>query len=164
MAINLKKMNELGKKVLAEVGIDESAEVGLFFVSDRKIKKLNKKYRKINKATDVLSFPLEKISCRVSCINDQAGQKKKEKDNHRKDINQAVCEIQCNPEFSGKLFLGDVVISEQTAKKQARQHKKSYAEEIEFLFVHGLLHLCGLDHEKGEKEERAWDNIAKKFC
>lgn len=43
--------------------------------------------------------------------------------------------------------VGEIIISLETAKKQAKQHKKSLSQEVEFLFVHGLLHIFGFDHE-----------------
>lgn len=44
--------------------------------------------------------------------------------------------------------LGDLVISVQTARRQAREFGVSYRNEIERLLIHGLLHLAGYDHEK----------------
>jgi probable rRNA maturation factor len=53
-------------------------------------------------------------------------------------------------------FLGDVVISVDQAKKQAKENKLSLENEIKQLILHGLLHLCGYDHEtdKGEMNKR----------
>jgi ssRNA-specific RNase YbeY (16S rRNA maturation enzyme) len=50
--------------------------------------------------------------------------------------------------------LGDVVISAPTAARQARQGQRSLDEELAVLLVHGILHLCGYDHERSEKEAR----------
>jgi probable rRNA maturation factor len=55
------------------------------------------------------------------------------------------------PPFSGRL-LGDVVIAVPTAARQARQGRRSLDEELTILLVHGILHLCGYDHERSEKE------------
>lgn len=49
--------------------------------------------------------------------------------------------------------LGDIVISAQTAKKDARKGGLTVAQEIDFLMIHGLLHLLGFDHEKTTKDE-----------
>ena len=51
-------------------------------------------------------------------------------------------------------MLGDVVISAPTAWRQAREAGQSFDEEIVRLLVHGILHLCGYDHERSEKEAR----------
>lgn len=48
--------------------------------------------------------------------------------------------------------LGDIVISVETARKQAKEEDHSLLEELTVLFVHGLLHLCGYDHERNEEE------------
>ena len=51
-------------------------------------------------------------------------------------------------------MLGDVVISIPTARRQAKEAKRTLDEELTCLLVHGILHLCGYDHERGEKEAR----------
>lgn len=51
-------------------------------------------------------------------------------------------------------MLGDIVISLDTAKKQAADADIALEREISFLFIHGLLHLMGFDHELGEEEEK----------
>ena len=51
-------------------------------------------------------------------------------------------------------LLGDVVISVETARRQAREQKNSLEEELDMLLVHGILHLLGYDHEKPEDEKR----------
>jgi probable rRNA maturation factor len=52
------------------------------------------------------------------------------------------------------LLIGDVVISVATAAKQARQLIRSLDEELTVLLVHGILHLCGYDHERSEREAK----------
>ncbi|MGB9619798.1 MAG: rRNA maturation RNase YbeY, partial [Armatimonadota bacterium] len=54
----------------------------------------------------------------------------------------------------GGNVLGDVVISVETAHRQAQDHGHSLEDEIDLLLVHGLLHLLGYDHEKPEDERR----------
>jgi probable rRNA maturation factor len=51
-------------------------------------------------------------------------------------------------------MLGDVVISMETAKKQAEQAKIPFNRELSFLYIHGLLHLLGYDHEISKIEEK----------
>lgn len=89
------------------------------FVSDKKIKELNKIFRNKNKTTDVLSFPYEP---------DQYDYL--ETDN----------------------FLGDIVISLETAQKQAAENNLTFETEIKQLILHGILHLCGYDHESDAGE------------
>ncbi len=49
-------------------------------------------------------------------------------------------------------LLGDVVISLETARRQAREHRRSIVEEVTFLLAHGLLHLLGYDHQTDEQD------------
>lgn len=51
-------------------------------------------------------------------------------------------------------LLGDVVISVPTAQRQAKEGGRSLSEELTWLLVHGVLHLCGYDHERGDAEAR----------
>jgi len=57
-------------------------------------------------------------------------------------------------EFPGlnKDILGDVVISLDTARRQAVERGVSIRQEVDFLLIHGILHLNGYDHERGEPE------------
>lgn len=75
-------------------------------VSDRRIRELNRRYRKRSAATDVLSFPLRENG-----------------------------------------YLGEVVISAPTARRQARRYRHRVEEEVKLLLLHGVLHLLGYDHE-----------------
>ena len=87
------------------------------------IHKLNLEHRGIDKATDVLSFPLGE---------------------------NGVYDI--NPENGAKM-LGDIVISVDHAVKQAKLYEHSLQREIAFLTVHSMLHLLGYDHVNGGLEE-----------
>jgi probable rRNA maturation factor len=54
-------------------------------------------------------------------------------------------------------ILGDVVISAETAERQAKEAGEKPEDEILFLMIHGMLHLLGYDHEGREKERRAME-------
>lgn len=110
--------------VLVSENFAQDAEVSVSFVSNAEIRRLNRIYRQKDAVTDVLSFPL--------------GQ-----DGHY-DINKET----------GCAMLGDVVISLETAMKQARIYGHSLEREIGFLTVHSMLHLLGYDHETSPLEER----------
>ena len=122
------KLFETAGRILGE---DFSkVNVSVNFVSEGEIKDLNNKFRQIDKVTDVLSFPnLEKSYF----------QKLTEFDGER------------NPD-DGILFLGDIVICKNVAKKQAKDYRHGAKREICFLALHGLLHLLGFDHIKEEEE------------
>ena len=110
----------------------EKAEISLILVGDKKIHELNRKYR-MNKPTDVLSFAYWE------------GKGKGAHENKR-----GVC------------LLGDIFISVDTAKRQARGHKHSLKKELTILFIHGLLHLAGFDHGN-DAEEKEMEKWAKKI-
>ncbi len=109
--------------VLEEEGFEESAEVSVRFVDDETIHGLNKEFRNIDRATDVLSFPLG--------------------ENGEYDTNLDT----------GAKLLGDIVISVPRAMEQAVEYNHSLEREIGFLTVHSMLHLLGYDHENGGIEE-----------
>jgi len=97
-----------------------SGLVSLSLISKKASQKLNLRYRKINKSTDVLAFPFYY--------------------NYQKEIGS------CS---TGKLRdLGDIFICYPVAQEQAQENQRSLFQEICFLFLHGLLHLLGYDHEK----------------
>jgi len=93
--------------VMAATQTDRDLELQL--VDEDTIRKLNRTYRKIDRFTDVLSFPLS--------------------DEH--------------PD----ILLGTIVISIDHARTESRRLGHTIQEEIQLLFLHGLLHLLGYDHE-----------------
>jgi probable rRNA maturation factor len=101
----------LANRILERVGRKESTAT-IAFVSDDRIRQLNRRYRGFDRATDVLSFP----------TGDE------------------------------DLALGDIAISVETARAQARQNGLTLEQEIAQLILHGLLHLCGYDHETDNGE------------
>ena len=103
--------------------IEEDCEVSITFCDNEKIRELNKKFRNIDRETDVLSFPL---------FDDDG-------------IDGLVPEIDC--------MLGDIVISLEKAKAQAEEFGHSFEREAAFLAVHSVLHLLGYDHETSEADE-----------
>lgn len=102
-----------------------ACEVSVTFTDNAGIHELNKKFRGIDRPTDVLSFPLF----------DYAG----ESDEPPVD------------ELMG--MLGDIVISLEQAEVQALEYGHSFEREVAFLTVHSMLHLLGYDHETGEEDE-----------
>jgi probable rRNA maturation factor len=99
------------------------AGVTVVFVSDRVMRELNKKWRGKRGTTDVLSFPagedeFEAVEGKTSEVGTLEGR-----------------------------TLGDVVISVEQAARQAAENGLEFDEEVAQLILHGLLHLCGYDHE-----------------
>lgn len=100
-------------------------ELSVTLTDDETIRALNREYRGLDRATDVLSFPMFTFK--------------------GADV----------PPESGEFTLGDVVISVERAETQAKEYGHSVRREIAFLTVHSILHLLGWDHETGEEDERA---------
>lgn len=108
--------------VLTTENFEGDAEVSVSFVNNNEIRQLNRVYREKDKSTDVLSFPLG--------------------ENGVYDVNNET----------GAFLLGDVVISMETAVKQAHIYGHSLEREVGFLTVHSMLHLLGYDHETSALE------------
>ena len=108
--------------VLVMEGFEGAAEVDIMLVDNAQIRAINNEQRKIDAATDVLSFPLSE------------------------DRNFDV-----NPE-TGNFLLGDVVLSLERAVQQAQQYGHSLQREVGYLTVHSMLHLFGYDHVQGGLE------------
>ena len=62
---------------------------------------------------------------------------------------------------NGGPLLGDVVVSVETSRRQAKEHCLTEHEEIVLLIIHGTLHLLGYDHERSVKEKRKMQNMTK---
>lgn len=58
------------------------------------------------------------------------------------------------PSITGEIILGDVAVSLDTARTQAKEHGLAFEEEIVLLLIHGILHLLGYDHEVSEHEDK----------
>lgn len=119
-------------------------QVEISFVDAEQIRVLNREQRKIDKATDVLSFPT---------LNLKPMTKIKIKD-YKDDIDQET----------KHLMLGDIIICEEVAKKNAQDYGHSYERELCYLVVHGFLHLLGYDHmeEEDKKIMRALEEATLK--
>jgi probable rRNA maturation factor len=115
--INQKRIKEEVKEILKDLGY-QKWEISILLVDDHQIKKLNKKYLRRNRPTDVISF--SQIEGESSHINTH--------------------------------LLGDVVISVETAKRQAKGANTTLQDEITFLLIHGILHLLGYDHGGSVRE------------
>jgi len=112
ISIDKKFFSTVAKKVLS--GENRGTEtLSLAFVGKEEIKSLNKKFRKKNKETDVLSFAL-----------------------------------------SEKNYLGEIIICPEVVKENAKENGIPAKRELLKVFIHGILHLCGYDHEKSEKEAK----------
>ena len=137
---------KLGRRVFEEameyMDCPYEAEVNLLVTGDAQIQELNRQFRQIDRATDVLSFPMVPFTGEAS-FSDLENETDEEDE-------FSDC---FNPE-TGELLLGDIVISGDKVLSQAASFGHSIEREYAFLITHSLLHLLGYDHETPEQEER----------
>ena len=101
--------------------VRQGTDLTVAFVRDRVMRELNRKFRGSDRTTDVLSFPAEDDKRSAGGINLIGA--------------------------GGSEHLGDIVISTDMAFRQANDAGHSFAREVDELVIHGVLHLCGYDHE-----------------
>ena len=120
-SLNKKIFSTVAKKVLS--GENRRTEnISLAFVDREEIKRINKKFRKKNKATDVLSFGLKERG-----------------------------------------YLGEVVICPEVVAENAKKYSNTFKAEMMKVFVHGILHLLGYDHEKSKRQAEEMEKKQKKY-
>ncbi|MGZ6028492.1 MAG: rRNA maturation RNase YbeY [Myxococcaceae bacterium] len=120
-AAHLRQLRRSAGRFLAALDL-EGVELSILLTGDAGIRALNRRWRRKDRPTDVLSFP--------------AGSPP--------------------PRATGPRHLGDVIVSLDTARRQARAHRRSLAEELDLYLAHGLLHLLGHDHHhRGEARRMA---------
>ncbi len=136
-----KELIDFAENVLKTCFKEEKIEKLNFYLSvtltnPEQIHKLNKEYRNVDRATDVLSFPMfekEEIDEIVS-----------------KQIKNPIPEV-----------LGDIVISIEKVKEQANEYGHSFERELSYMLVHGFYHIMGYDHieEEDKVKMRAKEEV-----
>ena len=121
--INYKLIEKVISEALRYEGVNDNTEVSVTIVDNEEIRKINNKFRNIDRATDVLSFPLIDFD------------------------NESL------PDDGSKIYLWDIIISIERAKEQAKEYGHSIDREIGFLTAHSMLHLLGYDHMVPEEEK-----------
>lgn len=124
----LAELKRVCEKIMENEDCNFDAEISLTFTNNAEIRALNREYRNIDRATDVLSFPMLEFG-----------------------------EDEIDAEFEtedGLVMLGDIVISLERAQEQAAGYNHSLRRELAFLTAHSMLHLLGYDHVDDEEGER----------
>ena len=120
-----KTIKKVVEKCFEEEGISDSKLcLTVTLTNPENIRKINKEYRKIDKETDVLSFPMfEK---------------------------QELDEMIAKKQFEHEDVLGDIIISIARVEEQAKEYDHSFERELSYMVVHGFYHVMGYDHIKEE--------------
>lgn len=123
-----KTVEKVLHKCFEEEGLlDSKLIITITFTTPEDIRKINKKYRKIDKATDVLSFPMFEKS----------------------ELDEKIR----NKDFLYEDVLGDIIISIEKVKEQAEEYGHSFERELSYMLVHGFYHLMGYDHIEVEDKK-----------
>lgn len=113
-------------------GVDEPCEIGVTLTNDEGIHAINREQRGVDRATDVLSFPMNELTPGA--------------------FDPDACEWDYETD---RAMLGDMVISMERCAEQAETYGHSFAHEVSYLTVHSVLHLLGYDHvDEGEDKRR----------
>lgn len=138
-------LNRVVNYVIEREKLPYEAEVSVVITNDEVIHQTNLEYRQMDKATDVLSFPM--------CTYETPG-----------DFDELEQQDVFHPE-TGELILGDIMISYDHVQKQAEEFGHSEIREFAFLTVHSMLHLFGYDHETEDErmvmEQKQEDILAE---
>ena len=126
------KYEKVIKKVLKECFKEENIQdsglyITITLTNPEYIRNINKQYRGIDKATDVLSFPMFE--------KDELDRKIEAKDFLPEDV------------------LGDIIISIPKVEEQAKEYEHSFERELSYMVVHGFYHLMGYDHIQEEDKK-----------
>lgn len=119
------------KTALEHEGVTEKTHVDIMLTDNAHIHAINREQRGVDRPTDVLSFPMNQLTPEA--------------------FDPDMCEV--DP-ASGRILLGDMVISLEQCRQQAAEFGHSNEREICYLAVHSVLHLLGYDH-LDEAEEKA---------
>ena len=110
------------EKALDSEECDFDAQISLTLVDNEAIREINNEQRGIDRATDVLSFPMLEFDENGDCLD---------------------VDYEMDGDF---VILGDIVISMERAREQSIEYGHSFKREIAFLVAHSMLHLLGYDH------------------
>ena len=123
----------VAEAVLGAEGCPYRVQLNVLLTDNEGIREFNREYRRIDRETDVLSFPNLEYD-RPGSFQIRQGQ-----------------EADCFDPDSGELILGDIILSVDRIDSQAREYGHSLRRELAFLVAHSMLHLCGYDHMEPEE-------------
>ncbi len=132
----IKKLESVINFALKEEDVFIDCEISMLFVDNEEIRGINNETRGIDRATDVLSFPMLDY------------ENKKVFKEIYKDNNFDVTFMD-----GEELVLGDIVLSLERTLEQSKEYNHSFEREACYLVVHSVLHLLGYDHMEDEDKK-----------
>ena len=115
---------------LENESIKLESQVSIYFVDNAMIQEINKETRDIDKATDVLTFPIAEFN--------------------KGKLDRTLGDVDMD---NDSLILGDIVVSLEKALFQAKEYGHSFEREVLFLITHGMYHILGYDHMTQDDED-----------
>ena len=133
----IERLSNVCDFALKEEGVECQYQIYLLFVDNEEIREINNETRNIDRATDVLSFPMLDFE-------------------DKKVFNEMYLNYDFDETFKDgdELILGDMVLSLERALEQSEEYGHSYEREVSYLVVHSILHLLGYDHMEEDDKKR----------
>lgn len=133
----IERLSDVCDFALKEEGVECQYQISLLFVDNEEIREINNETRNIDRATDVLSFPMLDFE-------------------DKKVFNEMYLNYDFDETFKDgdELILGDMVLSLERALEQSEEFGHSYEREVSYLVVHSILHLLGYDHMEEDDKKR----------
>ena len=133
----IERLSKVCDFALKEEGVECQYQISLLFVDNEEIREINNETRNIDRATDVLSFPMLDFE-------------------DKKVFNEMYLNYDFDETFKDgdELILGDMVLSLERALEQSEEYGDSYEREVSYLVVHSILHLLGYDHMEEDDKKR----------
>ena len=133
----IERLSNVCDFALKEEGVECQYQISLLFVDNEEIREINNETRNIDRATDVLSFPMLDFE-------------------DKKVFNEMYLNYDFDETFKDgdELILGDMVLSLERALGQSEEYGHSYEREVSYLVVHSILHLLGYDHMEEDDKKR----------
>lgn len=132
----IKKLESVIKFALKEEEVSIDCEISMLFVDNEEIRSINNETRGIDRATDVLSFPMLDYE-------------------NKKVFKEIYKDNNFDATFMDgeELVLGDIVLSLERTLEQSKEYNHSFEREACYLVVHSVLHLLGYDHMEDEDKK-----------
>lgn len=170
--INLENyINSLCTATISNLSITQycsNFEISILLSNDQHIKKLNKEFRRIDKATDILSFPAHFLDYKegYSTLSNDIIPFSTIKEHEERGTIHSVSVLASSNEVGSIvencITLGDIIIAYDYSLKDSQKDGKKFIEHFAHLLVHGVLHLLGFDHIC-EEDAAAMENMEKQI-